>query len=216
MTVENLQFTNERAFFMLYKEALESDLVLLAEIVAAVDAVLTRYNTTVWENRFIVGGVVEQIIGASARALGLEVQNAGKQNQGYDLELEGPSGVGISIKGVFATTNGLHNLVNVRSSSNDRDLRERWSTATIFVMSEVGIGYTDPRFGAGFLNTTSDALQISGRSLKAWWNENPEWLIDAPIPKKPVGPAMRVASDAVSFDIFSDFDRLKRSWRPEI
>lgn len=214
--VENLQFSSERTFFQLYKDALEADRVLLAEIVAAINAVLTRYNTTVWENRFIVGGVVEQIIGASARELGLEVQNAGKQNQGYDLELEGPSGVGISIKGVFATTNGMHNLVNVRSSSRERDLRERWMTATIFVMSEVGMGYTDPIFGAGFLNATSDALQISGRHLKEWWDDNPEWLVSAPIPRKPVGPAMRVASDAVSFDIFSDFDRLKRSWRPEI
>jgi len=216
MTVENLQFSSERTFFLLYKEALERDQALLAEVVAAIDAVLTRYNTTVWENRFIVGGVVEQIIGASARDLGLDVQNAGKQNQGYDLELEAPSGVGISIKGVFATTNGMHNLVNVRSSSPDRDLRERWTTATIFVMSEVGIGYTDPRFGADFLNPTSDALQISGRLLTQWWNDHPEWLISAPIPRKPRGPAVRVASDAVSFDIFSDFNRLQRSWRPEI
>ena len=214
--MENLQFSNERAFFLLYKEGLEADRILLDEIIAAVDAVLTRYNTTVWENRFIVGGVVEQIIGASARDLGLDVQNAGKQNQGYDLELESPSGIGISIKGVFATTNGMHNLVNVRSSNHERDLRESWLTATIFVMSEVGMGYVDPLFGADFLNATSDALQISGRMLKQWWKENPQWLINAPIPKKPVGPAMRVASDAVSFDIFSDFDRLKRSWRPEI
>lgn len=216
MTIENLQFSSERSFFLLYKEALESDRALLTEVVSAIDAVLTRYNTTVWENRFIVGGVVEQIIGASARELGLNVQNAGKQNQGYDLELEAPGGLGISIKGVFATTNGMHNLVNVRSSSQERDLRERWLTATIFVMSEVGIGYTDPHFGASFLNPTSDALQISGRLLKHWWVENPEWLINAPIPKKPDGPAVRVASDAVSFDIFSDFARLQRSWRPEI
>ena len=216
MTVENQQFSSERAFFLLYKEALERDRVLLREVVASIDAVLTRYNTVVWENRFIVGGVVEQIIGASARDLGLEVQNAGKQNQGYDLELEGPSGTGISVKGVFATVNGMHNLVNVRTSNPARDLRERWTTATIFVMSEVGIGFTDPLFGAPFLHPTRDALQISGRELRLWWEEHPEWLIRAPIPRKPDGPAVRVASDAVSFDIFSDFDRLKMSWRPEI
>lgn len=216
MTAENQQFSSERTFFLLYKEALDRDEVLRHEVVGAIDAVLTRYNTSVWENRFIVGGVVEQIIGASARDLGLDVQNAGKQNQGYDLELEGPNGAGISIKGVFATTSGMHNLVNVRTSDPERDLRERWTTATIFVMSEVGIGYTDPLFGGAFLNPTGDALQISGRLLRQWWGEHPEWLIQAPIPRKPGGPAVRVASDAVSFDIFSDFDRLKRSWRPEI
>ena len=214
--MENQQFSSERAFFLLYKEAIERDPILLAEVVAAIDAVLTRYNTSVWENRFIVGGVVEQIIGASARDLGLDVENAGKQNQGYDLELEGSARTGISIKGVFATANGMHNLVNVRTSNPDRDLRDRWTTATIFVMSEVGIGYTDPYFGAEFLNPTGDALQISGRNLRQWWADHPEWIISAPIPRKPKGPAVRVASDAVSFDIFSDFDRLKRSWRPEI
>ena len=214
--MENQQFSSERAFYLLYKEAIERDLVLLRELVAAIDAVLTRYNTSVWENRFIVGGVVEQIIGASARDLGLDVQNAGKQNQGYDLELDGPNGAGISIKGVFATTNGMHNLVNVRGSDPERDLRDRWTTATIFVMAEVGIGYTDPLFGAEFLNPTGDALQISGRLLREWWEAHPEWLISARIPRKPDVPATRVASDAVSLDIFSDFPRLQRSWRPEI
>ena len=216
MSVENQQFSSERAFYLLYKEAVERDPVLLRELVAAIDAVLTRYNTSVWENRFIVGGVVEQIIGASARDLGLDVQNAGKQNQGYDLELDGPNGAGISIKGVFATTNGMHNLVNVRGSDPERDLRDRWTTATIFVMAEVGIGYTDPLFGAEFLNPTGDALQISGRLLRQWWEAHPEWLISAPIPRKPDVPATRVASDAVSLDIFSDFPRLQRGWRPEI
>lgn len=214
--LENTNFSSERAFYLLYKEAIEKDAVLLSEVVAAIDAVLTRYNTVVYENRFIVGGVVEQIIGASARDLGLEVQNAGKQNQGYDLELGVADGAGISIKGVFASTGGRHNLINIRSSESDRDLRELWTTATIFVMSEIGIGYTDPLFGADFLHPTKDALQISGGLLKKWWAQHPEWLIEAPIPRKPSGPASRVASDAVSLDIFGDFKRLARSFRPEI
>lgn len=216
VTAENPDFSVERAFFSLYKEALEVDYDLLREVVEAIGTVLTRYNTVVWENRFIVGGVVEQIIGSSARSLGLEIRNAGKQNQGYDLELDESQGVGISIKGSFASTNGMHNLVNVRSPSPETDMRQRWTTATIFVMSNVGIGYTDPLFGRDFLNSSGDALQISGSRLKEWWGQNPQWLIVAPIPKKPSGTAMRVASDAVSFDIFSDFPRLRESWSAEI
>jgi hypothetical protein len=209
-------YQNERAFFTLYKEGLETDRPLFDEVLGAIAEVLSRYNTTVFENRFIVGGVVEQIIGASARALGLNILNAGKQNQGYDLELDGSSDTGISIKGVFASMSGKHNLVNTRGSNEGRDLTTRWTTSTIFVMSGVGIGYTDPELGGEFLHPTADALQISGGGLQRWWNENPEWIIRADIPRKPTGPATRVASDAVAWDVFGNFERLKKNWSPEI
>jgi hypothetical protein len=212
----NPHFRLERNFFRELSSGLAADQELRKELSESVQTVLTRYNTSVWENRFIAGGVVEQIIGATARDLGLSVENAGKQNQGYDLEICSDPIVGISIKGVFASVGGMHNLVNVRSSDPDRDLSDRWSTATLFVMSGVGIGYTDPEFGAEFLKSSSDALQISGRKLREWWSVNPEWLIDVPIPPKPTGLANRVASDAVSLDIFADFPRLHRSWKPEI
>jgi hypothetical protein len=208
-------FEVEREFYADYKQGIEGSPRLFAEVIGAIDAVLTRYNTTVWENRFIVGGVVEQIIGASARSLGFAVENAGKQNQGYDLELVATSETGISIKGVFASMGGRHNLVNARSERLSVPL-DRWTTATMFVMSDVGIGYTDPEYGRAFLHSTSDALQISGAELQSWWRANPRWLVAAEIPRKPEGPAVRVASDAVSMDLFADFPLLRGSWRAEI
>jgi|GEM_PF-338361 len=216
VTTENADFLQERDFFSRYREGLLRDTTLSGEVSTAIRVVLDRYNTTVWENRFIVGGVVEQIIGASARELGLVVANAGKQNQGYDLELDKTRDLGISIKGIFASTGGMHNLVNFRSSGESEDLRSRWSRATIFVMSDVGVGYIDPQMGSEFLHQTADALQISGKKLKAWWDEHPEWLVSVAIPKKSNLEATRVASDAVSWDIFNDFSRLRKNWQPEI
>jgi hypothetical protein len=212
-------FDRERVFFAQYRDGLSGNLAVSSATVKAIAEVLTRYNTVVWENRFIVGGVVEQILGASARALGLDVLNAGKQNQGYDLELPGDVPAGISVKGVFASTGGKHNLVNLRSAdrhlSRDECL-QRWSRATLFVMTGVGIGYSDRSMNGDCVSPSADAVQISGKCLKEWWSENPEWLINLPIPPKPAGPAIRVASDAVGRDILEGFPVLLPHWKAEI
>lgn len=205
-----MAFELERQFFRAFKEGLESDPELARQTGDAIAAVLERYNTVVWENRFVVGGVVEQIVGSAARALGLEVANAGKQNQGYDLELG--EGVGISIKGVFASINGWHNLINTRGGTPGR-----WRTATLFVMSGEGICYVDPDLGGDLTQQSRDALQISGRGLREWWASHPEWVvIEVDVPEKPTGPASRVASDPVSWDILQGFPRLTPHWRPEV
>ena len=75
-------FEQQRRFFGDYRDLLGRSHPLRREVIEAIATVLRLYNTAVWENRFIVGGVVEQIIGSSARALGFDVRNAGKSNQG--------------------------------------------------------------------------------------------------------------------------------------
>ena len=47
-------YQNEQNFFTLYKEGLETDRPLFDEVLGAIAEVLSRYNTTVFENRFIV------------------------------------------------------------------------------------------------------------------------------------------------------------------
>jgi hypothetical protein len=210
------RFELQRDFFKKYRKLITSNYAIEVEVTNSISAVLHRYNTVVWENRFIVGGVVEQVIGASARALGIDIRNAGKQNQGYDLELNDENHSGISIKAVFASTKGKHNLVNTRSTNNGGVDPSRWQSATIFVMAGVGMGYIDPEFGSNLVTSTSDAIQISGKGLQEWWDHNPEWLIPIEISNKPTGEASRVASDAVSFDVFQDFQTLKKFWEPEI
>jgi len=214
-----MEFVRERDFFANYRDGLSDDAEVSSAVVESIVEVLTRYNTVVWENRFIVGGVVEQILGASARALGIDVLNAGKQNQGYDLELPGDVSAGISVKGVFASTSGKHNLVNLRSADKqlDRDdCLKRWSRATLFVMTDIGIGYADRDMNGDCVSPSADAVQISGKGLKEWWSENPEWLVSLPIPPKPKGPAIRVASDAVGRDILEGFPILLPHWKAEI
>jgi hypothetical protein len=214
--VKPSKYAVQRDFFQSYRGLIWSNESVRVEVSSSIASVLQRYNTVVWENRFIVGGVVEQVIGASARALGIEIRNAGKQNQGYDLELNDEDHSGVSIKAVFASTKGKHNLVNTRSQNLGGVDPSRWQSATIFVMAGVGMGYIDPEFGSNLVTSTSDAIQISGKGLQDWWGLNPEWLIPIEIPNKPTGEASRVASDAVSFDVFQDFQTLKKFWEPEI
>ena len=209
-------FGVQRNFFSNYRIQLSENTELKSEITQSIAAVLQRYDTKVWENRFIVGGVVEQIIGSSARSLGFNIRNAGKNNQGYDLELSDDDGAGVSIKPVFASINGKHNLINKRGGiSNEKDI-DRWKSATMFVLSGVGIGYVDPVFCSNLVTSSGDAIQISGKGVQNFWKSNPEWFIEIEIPKKIASSNSRVASDAVSFDLFQDFQTLRIFWEPEI
>ena len=215
-----VRFEQQRRFFGDYRDLLGGSHSLRREVIDAIAAVLRLYNTAVWENRFIVGGVVEQIIGSSARALGFDVRNAGKSNQGYDLQLSGDPVVGISVKGAFAKKQGgTINLINLRKKDGQltqAEAAKRWSSATIFVIAGVGIGYADHEQIPDLVISTADAIQIKGEDLASWWRSNPEWLIDADVPVKPKGPTVRVASDAVSLDVFADFSQLGAHWEREI
>jgi len=200
----------ERSFFLEFRHRLRADTQLIAEIEGALAAVHERYDTRVWENRFVAGGVTEQIIGSAARALGLDIANVGKHNQGYDLEL--PSGEGLSIKAVFSSTDGQIRLINKLGEGT-----RIWVDATLFPVAMVGIGYADPVLVPGLTASSGDALVISGRQLKAFWAANTEWLVDfVNVPPKSSGANTSVASDVVAFDVFQRFPRLMGAFRPEI
>lgn len=203
-------FSRERVFFKALKNGLDSSPDLVAEVEGAFNEIHARYDTRVWENRFVAGGITEQIIGSAARALGLPVLNAGKNNQGYDLELS--SGAGISIKAVFASTRGSIRLINSLGSGV-----RQWTDATIFPVAGVGIGYSDCELTPGLTTPTGDALVISGRGLQEFWAEHPEWLISSvDVPPKLTSSNTAVASDVIAFELFQRFPLLMKSFRPEI
>lgn len=205
-----MAYDAERDFFLAFLTRLRKDAELIEEIEGALVAVHQRYDTRVWENRFVAGGVTEQIIGSAARAVGLVVANVGKHNQGHDLEL--PGGEGLSIKAVFSSTDGQIRLINKLGAGS-----RVWMDATIFPMAGVGIGYADPELVPGLTSSSGDALVISGRDLKAFWHGNRQWLMDfVQVPPKSSGGNTSVASDVVAFDVFQRFPRLMNSFRPEI
>ena len=80
-----MAFSVERQIFSEFKAGLEKKPVVLAEFLAACRTVNVRFDTAIYENRFIVGGVVEQLLGASMRAVGCDIDNVAKTRRGVDL-----------------------------------------------------------------------------------------------------------------------------------
>lgn len=206
-------FHEERAFWIALKSGLDADPDLAAEVSAALTEANRRYDTKIYENRFIVGGITEQIIGSAARALGIAVDNAAKALAGVDLRL--PKGGGLSVKAVFAATWSSVRLINTLGSSGSA---RTWSEATIFVIRDVGIGYADPSVLAEATRFTGDALEIKSEALKQLWSATPSLLCSSvrvpSKPKKVNNP--RAASDLVSHDLLSSYTLLGPHWKAEL
>jgi hypothetical protein len=221
VTEPGAPFAAERQFFLDFAERLTAAPELQAEVVGAIADILARYNTTIPENRFIVGGVIEQILGSAPRAAGLSVTNVAKTQHGHDLVL-GP-GAGLSVKAHLAPSGGSVTLINTRGASEDAV----WKTATLFVVREVGIGYADPVLLPGKAVRTSDSINLSLSALLALWKPVPElfadipnspqqWLVSMPIPTKPEVTTRRVVSDREAHDIFmGGYPSLLKHWQAE-
>ena len=203
----------ERSWWAAYKAGLEADAEVAAEVGEALRQLNIRYDTAIWENRFIVGGICEQIIGASARAVGAEIDNAAKAFTGVDLRL--PGGGGLSVKAVFAKGFTSVRLINTLGSAGGR---RRWVEATVFVIRQVGIGYADPGLLEDRTDFTGDAVELRATWLKTLWAERPDLLTTAvDVPRKPdTLRNPRAASDLLSHDLLSGFSRLRMHWRPEL
>lgn len=107
------------------------------EYEVAVNALLQYYNTTIYENRFIVGGAVEVFTYAILRATGISCTLYADQSKSGDILL--PNDRKLSIKGTFTGGPADVKLMN-KLGEGERE----WATATLFVISEVGIVYGAP------------------------------------------------------------------------
>lgn len=206
-----MSFEDERQLFSAYKSGVESNALVLGEFIAACNAVNLRFDTAIYENRFIVGGVVEQLVGASMRAVGCEIDNVAKASRGVDLS-SSTLNVGFSVKAQFKKGPEIR-LVNTMGGSGANAV---WSHATIFVIVGVGIGYADPDLITEGLVPRSDVLTLKTHALGELWANQPQYLIPCDIPTKPIaGGHSRVASDVVAQDIMLDFKTLLLHYRPE-
>jgi hypothetical protein len=206
-----MAFVLERQIFSEFKAGLEKRPVILNEFLAACRAVNVRFDTAIYENRFIVGGVVEQLLGASMRAVGCDVDNVAKTSRGVDLSLP-TLDVGFSVKAQFKKGPEIR-LVNTMGGSG---ASAEWTHATIFVIVGVGIGYADPDLVTSGLVPRSDVLTLKTSALAEMWATQTGFLIQCDVPAKPVKSShTRVASDVVAQDIMIEFENLQVHYRPE-
>lgn len=196
---ETRNFDIERKCFNHLQENLSNE--AKAEYETGIKHLIERYNTAIYENRFTVGGVVEVFTLALMRSTGIEIEGCGSEAQGGDLIL--PNGRMFSLKSSF-TRGGSVILVNTRGDSGTD-----WETATLFVLSNVGIVYGNPDMAQeDDLNRVADNLQIKRTTLNRF-AQVPSNLISMEIPLKPpteMADSSMKASDAVARQLMSELN----------
>ena len=126
----------------------------------AIHTLLERYNTTIFENRFIAGGAVEVFTYALLRAVGIDCTLYGDQAHAGDILL--PNDRKLSVKGSFRGVADIR-LLN-QMGAGDRE----WNTATLFVVSGVGIVFGAPDMADGsHLKAAGDAKLLKKAGLQA-------------------------------------------------
>jgi hypothetical protein len=166
----------------------------------AASTLIERYNTTLFENRFIAGGGVEMLTYALLRSVGIGCHAYSDQATGGDLML--PTGQKISIKGSFKGGPQSIKLMNKMGSG-----KREWETATLFVVSGVGIVYGDPDMvDDAHIKDVSDGLQLHRRGLVALISD-PVNLIRMDISCKPgselTGASLK-ASNSITVGILQE------------
>lgn len=144
----------------------------------AIRTLVERYNTTIYENRFIVGGAVEVFTWALLRSAGIDCTLYGDQAKAGDILLPGDRK--LSVKGTF--TGGLADVKLVNQLGEGE---RAWDAATLFVCSDVGIVFGAPDMVADtHVKATGDGLILKKAALRAL-ADDPANVLALDIARKP-------------------------------
>ena len=195
-----MNYERERNCFYHLKNNLKPE--ARAEYERGVGNLIQIYNTTIYENRFLTGGVVEVFTLALMRTVGIEVEPCGDTGVGGDLILS--TGEMFSVKSSFTKVRSNVILVNTRDDSNTP-----WTTATLFVLSGIGMVYGDPSMEIeGDLNRAKDNLNIKQAAI-ARFAKDPLNFIPMSIPFKPSTEQAiysKKMSDAVALQLMDELE----------
>lgn len=124
----------------------------------AIETLLNRYNTTVFENRFVVGGALEVFTLGLLRTVGIDCKLVSDQATGADILLT--NGAVLSLKSSLVGVNDIR-LVNKMGEGT-----RNWTIATLFVVSELGIVFGTPNMiNDSDIKASGDALVLKNSGL---------------------------------------------------
>lgn len=178
----SMRFEAERELFRRFKYELTQRPQVLAQMEQAIEQVYWTYDTTIRENRFTVGGVVEFILGAALSACGVPVRHKGVIESDIDLMLADGTH-GYSVKAIFKGSGTR--LVNTMGAGADVT---RWKSATLFLVTGLGIVYADPELPWWAANLdrcirpSGDAITPGKKCITEFAEAHPEWLIKGRMP----------------------------------
>ena len=198
MTQNNrsIDYAPHREIYRQLREGLTDRHDILDELLRALGLLISEYDTTVRENRFIAGGATERMLATTMRCVGIANARArGLEPDDEDISV-GP--YKISVKGSFTGKKDQITLVNSRGIS--RGLT--WTTATIFVLANRGIGYADPAQLPDEARRSGGELNLRRGPLDALHDAEPQWLLQCAVPAKSQDASQRrAASEAVATEI---------------
>lgn len=172
----------------------------------AIEQLLGNYNTATHENRFMVGRAVECFTLVLLRSAGIECKLAEKGGIIVQKRLNEqgspnrPSGF-LNISGSFSGKIVDLNLINTQGDSTSE-----WNTATLFVVSQVGIVFATPDTGdlKKHIRRRKDAVVLSKTGLKYLIESHSDLVFAMNISVKPekfpqtLRPSEKVARDILS------------------
>ena len=171
----------------------------------AFKTLLERYNTTIYENRFVVGGAVEVFTYALLCSVGIGCTLYADQSKSGDILL--PNNKILSVKGTFTGGASDVKLMN-KLGQGDR----RWTAATLFVVSEVGIVYGTPNMvNPEHIKAVSDGLVLKRQAVTELLS-NPSNVFPMNLPRKPATEMTgfsQKASTAVARQIMADLESIQ-------
>lgn len=155
----------------------KSATVGIQEFEGAIETLVKRYNTTLHENRFIVGGVLKVFTLGLLRTVGIDCKLVSDRATGGDILLT--NGAVLSLKSSFVGVNDIR-LVNKMGEGT-----RNWTIATLFVVSELGIVFGTPNMiNDSDIKTSGDALVLKKSGLKRIISEKDN-VMSMNIAKKP-------------------------------
>lgn len=191
----NSIYAPHRGIYRQLRDGLNNSPDVLDELLRALGLLISEYDTSIRENRFIAGGATERILATTMRCVGI----ANARARGLDLSDEDivVDGHQISVKASFTGGRQAIRLINTLGNSN-----AAWRTATIFVLANRGIGYADPDLLPNEAKASSDAVILPRPPLDELHDTQPQWLLRCAVPAKAQDVSQRrAASEAVATEI---------------
>lgn len=169
-------YTTERRVFERLKSDCSDQAKLEYEL--AFNTLIERYNTTIHENRFTTGGAVEVFTYALLCSVGIDCTLYADQSKSGDILL--PNDKKLSLKGTFTGGAADVKLINQLGEGN-----RSWVTATLFIISEVGMVYGDPSMVDGeYIKPVSDGLTLKRKAVVELM-EDPSNIFPMNLSRKP-------------------------------
>lgn len=147
------------------------------EYEAALKVLVERYNTTIYENRFIAGGAIEVFTLALLRSVGIACQPYSDREPGGDILLEDDRR--LSVK---SSLTGLSSIKLINQLGGGV---RAWTIPTLFIVAGTGIVFGAPDMvGTDGIRHTTDGLELRKPALVALAEDSSN-VSEVEIPRKP-------------------------------